>query len=527
MLALTSEPSSGNRVAPHESPRYRLVSRIATGGTAEIFLAVMPGACGAGKPVVIKRLWPELARDPECARMFLDEARLSLRLHHPNVIHGYESGHDGTHYYLTMEYLDGQSFKHLLGGLDSQGGLSLPLSLKTISDVLAGLEYVHGLTELDGTPMRIVHRDVSPQNVFISYNGVVKLIDFGIAQTAGTQDRSRLVGIEGRLPYMAPEQAAGEPIDQRADLFSVGIMLWEAVMGRRLWQGMSDAMIKERLLARRPIPRLPSTRGFPPALANICARALALAPAERYSNASEFQADLSTVLTGSIPIQSRLLGDTVSRLFSNQRTLVSAMIQQSLMPEGETPPLLRSIPAGTPNQTLSQAAPGIVVFDRSTAARFATLGDDDTAAGQTTHMYTPSSQRTVRLLGVVALSLVLGSGLALASRFLRQPTPSTSTLDRVPATPVVLPVLPTPEPEPSAIELAPSEGALPPQTAKARPRTRRHALLARRGSLVSAKTAVERPAAQPLTVQDFFEHPLHSTKRAPVQTIDREDPYGP
>jgi len=319
---------------PVEPPRYQLVSRLATGGMAEVFLAIMPGDCGTAKPVVIKRLWPELARDPECVQLFLSEVRLSLRLNHPNVIHAYESGSDGDRYFLAMEYLDGQSLKHILdrfAATPSQAAISLPLGLKIVSDLLTALDYVHSLADLDGSPLRVVHRDVSPQNVFVTCDGTVKLIDFGIAETASNVERRRTPrNAKGRVAYMAPEQAAGGAVDHRADLFSVGVMLWELAVGRRLWQGQSSAEIRGRLLSGEPVPRLPRSQGFPPGLAAICSRALAIDPGDRYASAVEFQSDLGVLLTGSMPVQVRLLGDMVSRVFASSRALSRSMIQQSL-----------------------------------------------------------------------------------------------------------------------------------------------------------------------------------------------------
>jgi serine/threonine-protein kinase len=163
---------------------------------SEVFLALMSAACGSAKPVVIKRLWPELARYPEYIELFLDEARISLQMSHPNVVHAYESGLDRQRHYLTLEYLDGQPLKHVFDGAAAEGGLSPPLAFKVICDVLAALEYIHELRDLSGHQLGIVHRDVSPQNVFITYEGVVKVVDFGIAQSVDTASDGRIT----RLP---------------------------------------------------------------------------------------------------------------------------------------------------------------------------------------------------------------------------------------------------------------------------------------------------------------------------------------
>jgi serine/threonine-protein kinase len=185
-----------------------------------------------------------------------------------------------------------------------------PLSSKLTCDdrcplpagYLAGLEYIHELRDLSGRPLGIVHRDVSPQNVFITYEGVVKVVDFGIAQSVGTRASQPSRDVKGRIAYMAPEQVAGLAVDRRADLFSVGVMLWELAVGKRLWQGMNEADITQHLLMREPMPLLPRNRGFPPGLAAICSRALAPQPDDRYADASQFLSDLGELMTGSAPV---------------------------------------------------------------------------------------------------------------------------------------------------------------------------------------------------------------------------------
>jgi serine/threonine protein kinase len=524
-----------------ELPRYQLVSRIATGGMAEVFLALMPGSCGLTKPVVIKRLWPELARDPEHFQMFLDEVRLSLCLHHPNVIHAYESGNDGDFPYLAMEYLDGQSFKHILDRVRGEGGLSLPLSLKIICDVLAGLDYVHGLADLSGRPLRIVHCDVSPQNVFVTCDGAVKLIDFGIAQSAMSQHPPRARGIKGRMAYMAPEQLVGESVDHRADLFSVGVMLWEAAVGQRLWHGLTDGEVMQRLLSQEPPPHLPRGLGFPPGLAAICARALALDPNDRYASASEFESDLAAVSTGSMPAQTRLLGGLVARVFARSRALSRTMIQQSLPSDG--------MPGGSPVANPEKELPAYSEdgdrhrCDGSNERRpsgpfLATMHDD------ITQVVLPPPQpahRTRRLPWIAALLSLGAAGLAgslllpegaherFATLVARPPSPPEPTPDKA----VIGPTAPSQDPQ----ELVPVEPRVDEPRAGSQPssvtvgypiKSWTTAAFGRRFRPARAQASATNTEIVSPRRQDVFDTPMRQVLPSRlVHAIDREDPYGP
>lgn len=513
-----------------EGPRYKLVSRIATGGMAEVFLALMPSGCGTPKPVVIKRLWPELARDNEHRRMFLDEVRLTLALHHPNVVHAYESGIDGDYPYLAMEYLDGQSFKHVLDRLQPDGGLSLPLSLKIICDLLAGLEYVHGLADLSGKPLHVVHCDVSPQNVFITCDGAVKLIDFGIARsTLGFTPTAAQDG-RGRVAYMAPEQAARTPFDHRADLFAVGVMLWEATVGQRLWHGLGDADLIARLCSAEPAPRLPAGRGFPPGLASICARALAFDPAERYATASEFQSDLATISTGSMPAQTRLLGGLVSRVFANSRALSRTMIQQSLRSEPAV-----GLATTVTTAVASDPAPA-EPSSRSSGSLIAAVNDDVTQVGPPpARPVRPApgvSLATITAIAAAGLLVCLGFGVHLRIRnaepahgpraALRAETrSSTGLVDSHPKVESDAPAHPriSPLPDDARASVAPPQES--PAPTQNHPR--------KRWKAVRVRAAEHAPTSTEHIPHDVFDTALPRVARpkAPTRSIDREDPYGP
>src|SRR5262245_7768453 len=301
---------------------YEPVAQVGRGGMAEVLLTMVHTGGGVRRFEVLKRIWPELATDPDFVTMFLDEARLSLRLNHANVVQTYEVLSEGGQLAIAMEYLDGQPLTRVLTRLmRGSHALSLPLRLRIVTSVLAGLEHAHTLHDLDGTPLEVVHRDVSPQNVFVTYDGRVKLVDFGVAKTLAASHNTRPGAIKGKLAYMAPEQLQCTVVDRRADLFAVGVMLWEMLAGRRMWHRMTEVDIVGHLAAGRPMPPLPvpSDGSLPAGLEAICARALETDPGRRYQTAAELELELEGVLAGAADSHTRNLGKVVSMAFASER----------------------------------------------------------------------------------------------------------------------------------------------------------------------------------------------------------------
>ena len=309
--------------------RYHLVSPIGRGGMAEVLLALMDAGGGFSKVVVLKRIWPDLATDPDFVTMFHDEARLAIRLNHPNVVQTHEVIEAGTNLAIAMEYLHGQPLTTVLNRV-GPGELSLGLRLRVLVEALAGLHYAHELTDYAGKPLGVVHRDVSPHNVFVTYDGQIKLMDFGVAKTAAAAHRTRPGALKGKLVYMAPEHFRSEPVDRRADVFAVGVMLWELLAERRLWHGMAEAHIVHHLAAGVAMPALPPDICRPPLLDAICARALAVNPGERYATAAELEVDLQAVLVGEADSHARTLGRLVSHVFAGARAERDALIARAL-----------------------------------------------------------------------------------------------------------------------------------------------------------------------------------------------------
>ncbi|MFO0547507.1 MAG: serine/threonine-protein kinase [Polyangiaceae bacterium] len=310
--------------------KYRLIVKLGEGGMASVYLSVVPGPAGVNKLLVVKLLKPELAKDTDFISMFVNEARLATRLNHANVVTTYEVGIDGTEHYLAMEYLDGQPLNSILRKT-RRVEMPLDIHVRILADTLAGLEYAHTLTDFDGTHLAVVHRDISPQNIFVTYDGQAKVVDFGIAKAAGAVSTTQSGVFKGKLSYIAPEQVAGEPVDHRADLFSVGVMLWEAMANRRFVQGDSQSVIVARRMAGSE-PRIREVLpDADPELADICDRALARDPAHRFASARQFQDALEGFLDRfSRRVGRREVGDLVSTLFHTERAKIRAAIDEQI-----------------------------------------------------------------------------------------------------------------------------------------------------------------------------------------------------
>ncbi|MGK4008808.1 serine/threonine-protein kinase [Sorangium sp. So ce1036] len=313
--------------------KYQFIATLGRGGMADVDLAVAVGPAGFSKLQVIKRLRRNIADEPEFRDMLLDEARLAARLNHRNVVQTNEVGLVDGEYFIAMEYLDGQPLSRVLSRAREQARpIPLAVSLWILSEVLAGLHYAHELVDYDGTPLNVVHRDVSPHNIFITYDGQVKIVDFGIALAARRVVETQAGTLKGKVAYMAPEQAfsPSSEIDRRADIFSIGVILWEVVASRRLWRGLTDPQIISCLM--RDIPDVRTARPEVPfELARICGQALAHAPSRRYATAAELRAELDRYAERlSEQVTAEQVGGLVGALFADERAEIRTIIDRQL-----------------------------------------------------------------------------------------------------------------------------------------------------------------------------------------------------
>lgn len=312
--------------------KYRIVSELGRGGMANVYLALARSAGGVSKLVVLKALRQEIAEEAGSLRMFLDEARLAAQLNHPNVVQTYEVGTEGDRHVIVMEHLEGQPLSRILRlaqGVDRQ--LSEAMFVHIIIGLLEGLHYAHELKSYEGEPLRLVHRDVSPQNVFVTYDGQVKVLDFGIAKATTSSNHTSAGVIKGKIAYMAPEQMSGGAIDARADVFSVGCMMWAGATGQKLWKDLTDVQVVKKVLGGE----IPNPRTVNPEcseeLARITMKALAIDPDQRYATARALQLDLEKyVEQAHLQVKRRELGEFVSKLFGDIRAELSVHIESQL-----------------------------------------------------------------------------------------------------------------------------------------------------------------------------------------------------
>jgi len=329
--------------------RYRILSELGRGGMSNVYLAVAHGPGGVNKLVVLKALLPDLSAEPYALAMFLDEARLAAQLNHPNVVQTYEVGTEGDRHVIVMEYLEGQSLSIVLKRSEQAGQpLSLALQLRIIVSALEGLHYAHELRAYDGALLQLVHRDISPQNVFVTYDGQVKVLDFGIAKAATSSTQTATGIVKGKIAYMAPEQTVADAIDRRADIFSVGCMLWAAAAGRKLWKDTPDVHIMRRVINGE----IPTPQSANPAcddeLNRIVMKALEFEPANRYQTALDLQQDLEAYCESlNQPVKQKDIARHVTTLFADRRAELQALVERQLALAADDSSGSRGVPVVT------------------------------------------------------------------------------------------------------------------------------------------------------------------------------------
>jgi serine/threonine protein kinase len=270
--------------------RYQIIKHLASGGMAQVLLARATGIEGFERHVVIKRIHRERANNEQVVRMFLDEARLAAMLHHHNIVQVHDIGQENGEYFFVMEYVHGEDLRRLLTHLSAKKA-TMPIEhvLTIIMETAEALQYAHEVKGPNGKPLNLVHRDVSPANVIVGYDGNVKVVDFGIAKASVRSSETQSGMLKGKISYMAPEQCLGEPVDRRSDVFALGICLFELFTVRRLFKGPSEFLTMTSIVQGN-IPKPSAYRpDIPPKLEEIIMKALAMEPEQRYQSAEEMR----------------------------------------------------------------------------------------------------------------------------------------------------------------------------------------------------------------------------------------------
>ena len=475
---------------------YEIVARLKAGGMATLYLARREGAAGFARHVAIKVVHPHLAQDDTFVKMFVDEAKLSARIEHPNVVHVEELGEDAGRYFIVMEYVHGCSLAQLVRALAKlERRLAIDLAVHFATKVADGLHAAHEATSDDGAPLGVVHRDISPQNVLLAYKGYVKLIDFGIAKARGRAQETATRTLKGKLRYMAPEQAFGRRVDRRTDIYALGVVLWELLTMRKLFDADDDFALLEKVRNPRIPPPSRLAPGISPALDAAVLWALSAAPDARPPTALAFRDRLAEAAPSAARIDAHhvteLLAAVMSDEIERERQALPESVSRVVREAGrgssaqgrletDVGEALDALTVSTQGLEINVAEPDDVSSGDGARA------DDSPPAGVDASIVervesTPASRGPLWIAGGLALALCIGAGaFALGARTgastgadaatirggaLTAPTPSNA-----PTEPSV------PSPPPSAPDGGPTHevpdaGLRPPEPTEPEPRS--------------------------------------------------------
>src|SRR4051812_7682668 len=332
--------------APQSFGRYRIRGVLGEGGMGRLYVAEQTGIEGFAKIVALKRILPHLADSAPFRKLFLNEARVAARLEHPNIVGTYELGEvDGT-YFMALEYLPGEDLAAILEQCETPAPMPIEMAASLVQQAATGLRYAHNLREASGQPSGLVHCDVNPSNIFVTYYGMVKLLDFGVVKASTLNDTTSPGLFKGKYAYCAPEQLQGDPVDHRTDVFCLGIVLWECLTGHRLFAGPNEAATIDAVRGQAVVPPSLLRPQVPFRLDEITLRALARDPSHRYQDAGEMADALEQLLTetGHRPT-STSIGQWLESLFGAERAALKKSIAQGSEVESALAKLATASPA--------------------------------------------------------------------------------------------------------------------------------------------------------------------------------------
>jgi eukaryotic-like serine/threonine-protein kinase len=494
---------AGDIGAGHVLGRYELLMPIAAGGMAMVWAARMKGTRGFQKIVAVKTMLPKLSEDPAFEQMFLDEASLASQVRHPHVVEILDLGEQDGVLYLVMEWIDGTPLNHLMRAAKTSGGIPLPIGVRIVMHACGGLQAAHELRDDKGQLVGLVHRDISPQNVLVTFDGVTKVVDFGVAKATALGGGATAAGqIKGKIAYMAPEQIKGATIDRRVDVFAMGVVLYALTTGKHPFRKESEAATMYRICSPEPAmsPRK-LVPGYPAALERVVMQALAKDPAKRYPTANDLLRALDQSLPQSMRVSTDegvaafvrgLIGDKQEERRAQLQLAIETAEQRAQHKRLSLREVLDSNPPPPPIGSVTPSGADLSVSSTA-VSRMSQSSVHDIGPLSTTHPTLSSAHagalvaeagqppvgrkpRTGLVLGglVVAVAVVIGSVMMLGGGSAKDSTAA--------APPVAAPTSPTepvaekpaePEPKPEAVadpmpELEPAVTE-PVNTAKAKP----------------------------------------------------------
>jgi TonB family protein len=456
---------------PDRFGHYEVLERIAAGGMAELSKARLSGAEGFQKILAIKKILPHLADNEEFIAMFADEAKLAAQLNHPNIVHIFDLGKiESGGYFIAMEYVDGRDLRTILQSAKELGTpLPPPLAVYIASKIAAALDYAHRRKDAEGHDLNIVHRDVSPPNILISYEGDIKLCDFGIAKAASKASQTQSGALKGKVQYMSPEQAWGRPIDKRSDIFSLGCVLYEMLTEQKLFRGDTDLSVLEKVRAAQVSPPSAINPEVPKSLDAVLMKALARDLDDRYSNASEMLRDLEAVLYSYSPAPgSADLAIYLHRLQAEEAAIAESRAREAARSATPASPEKKRKSKNTPvarRTTGSVTAPGAAAPGSSPGTGPGTVRREPTAPG--VYGAPPAARAAAEKKSRTPLYAMIGAAVVvLAGGVYWIVTRPSTTAAPAPVRATPLPVAPAPTSAPAVAPPAPAAASVDPKVIK-------------------------------------------------------------
>lgn len=395
--------STSGTVAPGQVlGRYELLMPIAAGGMAMVWAARLKGTRGFQKIVAVKTMLPKLSEDDQFEQMFLDEASLASRIHHPHVVEIMDLGEQSGVLFLVMEWLEGVPLNQVMRAAKAKGGMPLPIAVRIVMQACAGLNAAHELKNEDGKLVGLVHRDVSPQNILVTTDGVTKVLDFGVAKATAMGGGASSAGqIKGKVGYMAPEQIEGGELDRRVDIFAMGIVLYALTTGKHPFRRESDAATMYNICSPQPVlPPRKIIPDYPELLEKVLLRALAKKPEQRFATVNEMLRELDQAVVGSNRANTdedvaRFIQDLMGEKLAERKEALNTALSQADK-NALSPMRLADLPA--------QASSAISAVGLTTGVTAADLSALTSVGG-----WTPAARRKRLILAAVALLLVAGA----------------------------------------------------------------------------------------------------------------------